>query len=51
MKVLVLGGNGPVGSRVADHLLITGHKACVFDHSSGCFREQFQTILYAGDLA
>ena len=46
MKVLVLGGNGFIGSHMVDHLIAAGHQVCVFDRSPERFREPLDQVEY-----
>ena len=46
MKVLVLGGNGFIGSHVVDLLLLEGYEVRVFDNSPDCFRPQLSQVDY-----
>ena len=46
MNVLVLGGNGFIGSHVIDKLLERGHKVCVFDRSPEHYRAPLSQVKY-----
>jgi len=46
LRVLVLGGNGFIGSHVVDHLVAAGHKVRVFDRSVELYREPLKHVEY-----
>ena len=46
MKVLVLGGNGFIGTNLVDQLVATGHKVRVYDRSPSKLREQLTNVEY-----
>ena len=46
MRVLVLGGNGFIGSHVVDQLVAAGHKVRVFDRSPERYREPLKQVEY-----
>ena len=46
MNVLIIGGNGFIGSHLIDHLLANGHKVRVFDISHEKFREPLPNVDY-----
>ena len=46
MKVLVLGGNGFIGSHLIDRLLKSGHAVSVFDRQMELYREPLPTVSY-----
>ena len=52
MNVLILGGNGFIGSHVVDALLLKGHSIRVFDRSAEKFRKTLPNVEYfLGDFA
>ncbi len=52
MKVLVLGGNGFIGSHIVDRLLAHGHSVRVFDRQPERFRVPLSGVDYClGDFA
>jgi UDP-glucose 4-epimerase len=46
MRVLVLGGNGFIGSHVVDELLIAGHEVSIFDRSPDPWRAPLANVDY-----
>ena len=52
MNVLVLGGNGFIGSHVVDCLLEAGHSVRVYDRAPETFRAPLDAVDYrTGDLS
>lgn len=46
MNVLVIGGNGFIGSHLVDHLLLKGHNVRVFDVSYERYRKPLENVDY-----
>lgn len=46
MNVLVIGGNGFIGSHLVDHLLSAGDNVSVFDRQPECYRKPLQNVTY-----
>lgn len=52
MKILVLGGNGFIGTHVLDELLAAGHEVRVFDRSPEAWRKPLPSVDYfLGDFS
>jgi UDP-glucose 4-epimerase len=52
MKILVLGGNGFIGTHVLDELLAAGHEIRVFDRSPEAWRKPLSRVSYfLGDFS
>ena len=52
MKILVLGGNGFIGTHVLDELLAVGHEVRVFDRSPEAWRKPLSRVSYfLGDFS
>lgn len=52
MRILVLGGNGFIGTHVLDELLAAGHRVRVFDRSPEAWRAPIPEVTYyLGDFA
>lgn len=52
MRVLVLGGNGFIGSHVVDELLLAGHDVNIFDKNSEAWRSPLFSVRYfLGDFS
>ncbi|MBI4937969.1 MAG: NAD-dependent epimerase/dehydratase family protein [Nitrosomonadales bacterium] len=52
MKILVLGGNGFIGTHILDELLDAGHEVRVFDRSHEVWRKPLPSVrYYLGDFA
>ncbi|MBX9720967.1 MAG: NAD-dependent epimerase/dehydratase family protein, partial [Candidatus Obscuribacterales bacterium] len=52
MKALIIGGNGFIGSNLADSLLKSGHKVTSFDRYPSRYREADPQVTYIyGDFA
>ena len=46
MKILVLGGNGFIGSHLVDNLLFHNHDVRVYDRSEEVFRNRLEGVEY-----
>ena len=52
MKILVLGGNGFIGSHIVDELLAARHEVCVFNRSPEAWRKPLPAVnYYLGDFS
>ena len=51
MKVLVLGGNGFIGSHIVDQLLLRKHEVCIFGRGADKFQANKNVKCYAGDFS